>query len=210
MDGARLTPGQATVLIGTGGYAVELSGLLRQVGIRVMGCIGPEAPPLADLEHLGGDESVGNWLHLPMLVAIGDPGIRRALSRKIERAGGTLGRFVHPMSYIDGSVPLGAGSVVYPHATVHAGVSVGEGVVVNSNATIGHETVVRDYVTLGPGCRIGGRVTLGHAAYIGIGATTIQGIQVGDGVVIGAGAVLISDCPAPGTYVGVPARRIHE
>ena len=209
MDGSRLTRGQAAVLIGTGGYAIELAGLLAQAGIEVAGCIGPGTPSASGLRHLGSDEVTVDWIHLPMLVAIGDPGVRRSVSRRIEAAGGKLGCFVHPMSYLDRAVPLGAGSVVYPNATIHAGVSIGDGVVVNSNATIGHETAVRDFVTLGPGCRIGGKVVIGTAAYIGIGATTIQGIRVGDGVIIGAGAVLIEDCPAPGTYVGVPARRIH-
>ena len=35
-------------------------------------------------------------------------------------------------------------------------------------------------------------------------------IKIGTDVVIGAGAVVVKDIEAPGTYVGVPARKLEK
>jgi serine acetyltransferase len=43
---------------------------------------------------------------------------------------------------------------------------------------------------------------------IGTNAAVLPGINICDNVIIGAGAVVNKDITDPGTYVGVPARKI--
>jgi acetyltransferase-like isoleucine patch superfamily enzyme len=43
---------------------------------------------------------------------------------------------------------------------------------------------------------------------VGIGATVSNGLTVCGDCMIGAGAVVVKNIDAPGTYVGVPARRM--
>lgn len=208
MDLTRLKQGDRVVIVGTSGFAVELAGLLRDIGVEVHGCVGPEAPPqAAGLAHLGGDEGITDWFGAPMLVAISQPELRRHVFERITAAGGRVTGFIHPAAYVSSSASIAEGTLVYPNATVHAGVTLERGVLVNSNATIGHETRIGAFANIGPGVSLGGRVRIGDGVYVGIGACTIEGVTVAAGTVLGAGAVVVRDCVPAGTYIGVPARR---
>ena len=200
--------GDRVILVGTSGFAVELAGLLRDIGVEVRGCIGPKSPPQeAGLAYLGGDAVIKDWLGEPMLVAIGEPELRRQLFERITAAGGGIVGLIHPAAYVSAAVSIAEGALIYPNATVHAGVTLGRGVLVNSNATIGHEASIGDFVNVGPGVSLGGRVRIGDGVYVGIGACMIEGVTVEAGTVLGAGAVVVRDCVPAGTYIGVPARR---
>ena len=52
------------------------------------------------------------------------------------------------------------------------------------------------------GCKVG------ISSWIGIGSSIIQGVEIGEGTSIGAGSVVIKDITEPGTYVGVPIKKI--
>ena len=43
---------------------------------------------------------------------------------------------------------------------------------------------------------------------MGTGAHILQGLTISDDTIVGAGAVVTKDITEPGTYVGVPARKI--
>jgi len=49
---------------------------------------------------------------------------------------------------------------------------------------------------------------IGDRVFIGVGATVVDGITICADVTIGAGGVVIGDIIDPGTYVGVPVRRV--
>ena len=55
-----------------------------------------------------------------------------------------------------------------------------------------------------------GGATVGHHCLIGSGATVLQGVSICDDVIVGAGTVVTRDIDSPGTYVGAPARKIHD
>ena len=208
MDLAGVKHGDRVVIVGTSGFAMELAGLLLDLGVDVRGCVGPTAPSQASsLPYLGGDTVIADWLGELMLVAIGEPELRRQLFERITTAGGRVAGFIHPAAYVSAAVSIAEGTLIYPNATVHAGVTLGRGVLVNSNATIGHEASIGAFVNVGPGVSLGGRVRIGDGVYIGIGASMIEGVTVAAGAVLGAGAVVVRDCVPAGTYIGVPARR---
>jgi sugar O-acyltransferase (sialic acid O-acetyltransferase NeuD family) len=208
VDIARLKSGDPAVIVGTSGFAVELAGLISEAGIKVRGCIGPDAPPPASgLHYLGGDQMIGTLLDSPFLVAIGVPELRKKLFDRITASGGRVGTFIDPAAYVSSTASIGEGALVYPNATVHAGATLARGVVVNSNATIGHETSLGEFVTVGPGASLGGRMRVGDGVYFGIGASALEEVTIAAGSIIGAGAVVVKDCLPAGTYVGIPAAR---
>ena len=67
---------------------------------------------------------------------------------------------------------------------------------------------VGDFSHIAPLAALGGGVRIGQRVLVGSGASILPGVIVGDGVVIGAGAVVTGNLPEPGTYAGVPARRV--
>jgi acetyltransferase-like isoleucine patch superfamily enzyme len=51
-------------------------------------------------------------------------------------------------------------------------------------------------------------VSVGENTFIGAGSTVVNTVSIPRDTIVGAGAAVIKSLPCPGTYVGVPARRI--
>ena len=53
-----------------------------------------------------------------------------------------------------------------------------------------------------------GTVTVGENTWIGIGAAVSNNIDIASDCIIGAGAVVVKNISEPGTYIGIPAKKI--
>ena len=209
MDAAGLTMTalRRAVILGTGGFAIELHALLAGAGHPVLGFAGPEQRGDLTAAYLGDDGVIADTgADTPLYVAIGDPAIRRRVFERMQQAGRAPAAFVHPAAYVAPDAALGVGVIVYPNATVHGRVRLGAGVLVNSNVSVGHECDIGAFSNLNPGVALGGRIRMAPGTYVGIGASLLQEITICDGVVVGAGATVTSDIARPGTYIGTPAR----
>lgn len=87
----------------------------------------------------------------------------------------------------------------------------GSGVVIGETAIVGDDCKIYHGVTLGGTSSQGGRrhPKLENNVLVGAGAKILGPIQVGAGAKIGANSVVVKDCLAEATYVGVPAQRIR-
>jgi acetyltransferase-like isoleucine patch superfamily enzyme len=59
-----------------------------------------------------------------------------------------------------------------------------------------------------PGAKILGGAKIGNSCRIGSNSTILPNVQICDDVVIGAGAVVTKSITEPGTYIGVPAKKL--
>lgn len=213
MDGAGVMNGEIAraVILGTGGFAIELYDLLRDSDVAVLGFVGPKSTRCLPARWLGDDDTLSATpAEAYVLIAIGDPARRRRVAEFATARDRRIGSFVHRAAWVAPSAELGEGVIVYPNATIHGRVRLGRGVVANSNATIGHECRIGAFCNINPGVAIGGCVGIGDGVYVGIGATIIENLSIAPDIIIGAGAVVIDDLESPGTYVGAPARRIER
>ncbi len=71
-----------------------------------------------------------------------------------------------------------------------------------------HNVQIGDYMTVAPNAIILGFVNIESKCYIGANASILPRINVCSDVIIGAGAVVTKDITEPGTYVGIPAKKI--
>jgi sugar O-acyltransferase (sialic acid O-acetyltransferase NeuD family) len=199
---------ESMIIIGTGGFAKELAGLLISVGTSLEGFIGPKPTRELPEKWLGDDEFLENLSpNTKFLIAIGSPKTRSQLADKLNLHKFQQQTFIHPNSHISPDVSISKGSIIYPNVTLHEGVFLEQNVLINSNVTIGHETTVGEFSNIGPGASIGGCCKIGKNAYIGIGVSMVENITIRSRVTIGAGSVVISDINSEGTYIGVPAKR---
>lgn len=197
------------VIVGTGGFALELAGVMSSSGAQIQGFVGP--PPVRQLpfEWLGEDKvlaSLGQTVRA--LVAVGDPAARRRINSELTCSGIKLHTFIHNSATVSSDINLQPGCIIYPNVTVHSGVVLDQGVLINSNATIGHETHVGSFSNISPGASIGGCCEIGDCCHIGIGAVIIENVKISPNCTIGAGAVVIRDTATQGTFVGCPAKLI--
>jgi sugar O-acyltransferase (sialic acid O-acetyltransferase NeuD family) len=143
-----------------------------------------------------------------IFVAIGDNKTREKIQNQIEKEGANIPVLIHPSAIIGENVKIGAGTVVMAGAVINCCSRVGKGCIVNTGATIDHDNVIEDYVHISPGVHLAGTVKIGKNSWIGIGSVVSNNINIVCDCKVGAGAVVVRNITEPGTYVGIPARRV--
>jgi len=143
-----------------------------------------------------------------MIVGIGKNSTRKQLQDRLEAAGASIPTLIHPNAVIGAEVEIGVGSVVMAGAVINCSSRIGKGCIINTGATVDHDNVIDDYVHISPGVHISGTVHIGMLTWLGVGSVISNNLKITSNCIIGAGAVVIRDLVHPGTYVGVPARRV--
>ena len=115
---------------------------------------------------------------------------------------------VHPGAIVSVFSSVGAGCFVAAGSVVGPSAHVGMGVIVNHGAVVDHDVLVGSFSHIAPNASLGGHVKLGQRVLIGSGAVVLPSIVIGDDVTVGAGSVVNTNLLEPGTYAGIPARKI--
>lgn len=146
-----------------------------------------------------------------VVVAIGDPKVRRTLVERCGEWGLEFATLVHPSVAIVGeTVEIGEGSIVCRNTVCAINSKIGKHCIVNFGCCIGHDTQLGDYASLMPHVALGGDVEIGVGCYLGINASVINAVSIGAWSVLGAGAVVTKDIPSNVLAVGVPARVVKN
>lgn len=143
------------------------------------------------------------------IVAIGDGEMRKQITIELENAGAIMATLIHPSAIIGSRVEIGAGTVVMPGAVINAESKIGKGCIINTSASIDHNCQLGDFVHVAVGAHLCGMVTVGHHTWIGAGAIIKNGTHICSDCLIGLGAGVVKNIKEPGTYIGVPARRME-
>ena len=171
-----------------------------------------------DIVFLDDDESVKKCAGWPVIgksteapdgevfVAVGNAETRKRLMELYkERVQPIL---IHPSAVIAKGVEIGEGTVVMAGSVINPEARIGKGVIVNTSSSVDHDCVVEDFCHISVGAHLSGTVVVGTRTWIGTGAIVSNNINICGGCIIGAGAVVIKDIDEPGTYVGVPAKKV--
>lgn len=143
-----------------------------------------------------------------IFVAIGNNTTREKIQEKLEAEGASIPVLVHPNAVIGTEVELGLGTVVMAGVVINCSTKIGKGCIINTSATLDHDNVIENYVHISPGANLAGTVKVGRSSWIGIGSVVSNNVNIASSCRIGAGAGVVRDITKPGTYVGVPARKI--
>ena len=176
-----------------------------------------------DIAFLDDDETVGECNAYPVLgrivtaprypkadfiVAIGNANARERIQNLLIENGLNVVSLVHPKAVVAKHVDIGVGSVVMAGVVINTNTVIGRGCIINTCASVDHDCCISGFVHVSVGAHIAGGVDIGLRTWIGIGAAVVNNIVISRDCMIGAGAVVIDNIVQPGTYVGVPARRI--
>ena len=143
-----------------------------------------------------------------LFVAIGNSDTRKKFVEQFSDK--RLVTLIHPDAVIADGIRLGAGSVVMAGAVINPDAKIGKGCIINTSSSVDHDCQIEDYVHIAVGVHLSGTVHVGEGSWIGAGATVSNNVNICGGCMIGAGAVVIKDITEPGTYVGVPAKKIRD
>lgn len=199
---------KGTVLIGYSGHAYVVCDILLKTNMPILGYC-ENAEKLENPYHLKylGNESDFIFNDEVVFVAIGDNKIREKIYNALFSKA-NFGQAYHPFSTIGymcdigPMVMLGANAVINPLSTL------GAGVIVNTGAIIEHECQIGHFAHIGPRAVLAGNAMIGHRTFIGAGAAVKNGVNICHDVIVGAGAVVVKNIVEPGTYLGIPAKRI--
>ena len=144
------------------------------------------------------------------VVAVGDSGVRRMLSERMQQRGLVPQAVVHPRATLAHDVVPAEGCIVLANAFVSTGVRLEPHSQVQYNVTVGHDSVLREYATVLPGANIAGNVTVDQEVTVGSNACVLQGLKVGAATFVGAGAVVTKDQPSGLVVAGVPASELYR
>lgn len=200
------------IIIGTGGLAKELCGMVRNMGYYVLGFVAKteRSGNFCGSQIRGDDEWFLRQTRHKAIIANGKPVVRCMIA---EMYGGSYHVFptiIHPRAIIFGSLVVGDGTTVMPGGVIQPLVKLGNFVHVNMGCTIGHDVTIGDYCVINHNAGISGGVTIGSEVLIGAGALIREDLTIGDGATVGMGAVVTKDVPEGETWVGCPAKRLDK
>lgn len=141
-------------------------------------------------------------------VAIGSNATREKIQEKLVDEGISLVKLIHPSVVVGTDVEIGLGTVVMAGVVINSSSRIGKGCIINTSSSLDHDNVIEDYVHISPGVRTAGSVSIGKGTWLGIGSIVSNNINICSACKVGAGAVVVKDITEPGTYVGVPVRRV--
>lgn len=198
------------IIIGAGGHARVVADIVLCRGDRVLGFLddSPNAAGAYGIPVLGKVADYPLWPNARFLIGIGSAAARQKIAGRLE--GVQWYTAIHPTAVVSRlGVSIGEGTVVMANAVIDPGARIGAHSIINSSAVVEHDDDISNYVHVSVGAKIAGTVSIGERTWVGIGAVISNGIRVCGDCMIGAGAVVVKNIEEPGTYVGVPARRLE-
>ena len=136
--------------------------------------------------------------------------LRAAAWRRFADAGWDTPSLVSPRAHVAATARLGPNCFVMPGAVVEPGAELGANNLVWSNATICHDGRIGSDNFFASNSTLGGEVTVGDRCFFAFSSTVLQHRTLGSDVMLGAAALLTTDAPSLGRYLGAPARRSGE
>ena len=141
-------------------------------------------------------------------VAIGSNATREKIQEKLIIEGLNVASLIHPSAVIGIDIEIGIGSVVMAGVVINSSSRIGKGCIINTSSSLDHDNIIDNFVHISPGVRTAGSVDIGKGTWVGIGSIVSNNVNICSGCKVGAGAVVVKDITEPGTYVGVPVRKI--
>ena len=210
------------VLVGCGGFAVEVADYIIESGISgfpqidvkpkyilsddfkrykdICKIFGSNPKCISDISEIENIET------LKFVIGLGDPLKRFNIAQEIKSAGGSLTSVIHRSAHISKSVQIGKGSIVAPFCVLSPFSKLGINCVLNTKSTIGHDSQIGNHVVISPHSVINGGVMCGDVTLVSAGCVVDPGTQIGKYCKLASGAILKQNIPDGSLVVGNPAK----
>ena len=217
---------EKSIVIGAGGHARSLIGLLKSSSdypvVTVIDLVKNsdlvmqtneiiDSIPVVKLESNGlADYLLTNSIE-NVFLAIGDNKERAKIKDLLE----SMGKFKFPNivskhALVEYGVTLGDGNQIFHNVYLGPLCRIGSNNIINSGALIEHECIIGDNNHIAPSSSLAGRVKIASNCLVGLKSAIIEKLSITSSTILGAGSVVVDDIDKPGTYVGVPCKKIKN
>jgi sugar O-acyltransferase (sialic acid O-acetyltransferase NeuD family) len=186
-------------LIGYGGHAREV---MAQMGV-IIPCFVDDQYTTKDTFPLSSFDPT----EYEVLVAVGSSKDRYNIIQRLPKETKYF-TFIHPTALILSDVKIGEGSFIGAYSILTINIKIGKHALLNRGNQIGHDTTIGDYFSAMPGAIVSGNVIIYDLVYMGTTSSIKEKISIHSLSTIGSNAAVVKSINEPGTYVGVPAKKI--
>lgn len=144
-----------------------------------------------------------------IIIAIADPKNRFDVANRLPKNTKYF-TWIHPTAIISDDVKIGEGSFIGANSIITTNIKIGKHALLNRGNQIGHDCEIGNYFSMMPGSIVSGNVKIYDCVYMGNNSSIREKISIHSLSTIGMGAAVVSDINEPGTYVGVPAKKIDK
>ncbi|SDB10849.1 acetyltransferase [Eubacterium oxidoreducens] len=202
------------VIIGASGHGKVIADIVKKSGDIVLGFLDDameQGDEFCGYPVLGKVPDFPKYIEkYSFVIGIGNHTVRERIALELSGKKASFYTAIHPSAQISSvDVTIGEGSVVMANAVINSGARIGRQCIINTAAVVEHDNRISDYVHIAVGAKLAGTVDIGKYSWIGIGATVLNNLDICDRCLVGAGAVVIEHLTKPGTYIGVPAKKIN-
>lgn len=187
------------VLIGNGGHAREV---MAQMGITLTRFVDDQyvdenTQPLSKFnpkEHIA-------------MIAVANSKDRYDIAQRLPKETQFF-TFIHPTALLLGDVEIGEGSFIGAYSILTTNIQIGKHAILNRGNQIGHDCKIGNYFSAMPGAIVSGNVRIFDVVYMGNNSSIREKLLIHTLSTIGMNSAVVKHIEEPGTYVGVPARKI--
>lgn len=179
------------VIVGGGGFGWEVAEYIKQdikngflPEVSLKGVLDDQTDtallaPIA-LPYLGTISDYRPEKDDRLLLAIGNPLIRRTVRDRLAAVNSQFTSYVHSGVYVAASARINEGVIVCACSIINAGALLDDFSVINVFCSIGHGAVVGKYSVLSPYAALNGDAAIGEQCFMGTRATIYPGVSMGD------------------------------
>jgi sugar O-acyltransferase (sialic acid O-acetyltransferase NeuD family) len=207
------------VLVGGGGHCRSCIEVIEaEDRYRIVGIIDPgeaSGSKVCGYQVLGGDDLLPGLAEAGhhFLITVGQiksPAARLRLWRILASLGGNMASVLSPSARVSRRARVGAGSIVMHNAVINTGARIGENCIINTGALVEHEAEVGSHSHVSTGAVVNGGAAIGERTFLGSGCVVSNRARVGSDCIVGASALVLGEIAGPGTFAGIPARKLAE
>jgi len=210
------------LIIGNGGHAKEVAFLIEEINRaeenwNILGFISKGSEEVGATNgkyraYCSDEDIVKTDVESALVFGIGDPVIVGKLQAKFSINSNLIfPNLIHPKTSGDFEyINMGKGNVIFAGTVLTTNINIGSYNVFNLNCTVSHDSGIGNCNIISPSVNISGEARIGNNVFLGTGVQLLQRVSICDDAIVGAGAVVAEDIEEPGTYVGIPARKLNK
>ena len=194
------------IVIGSGGLAREFTSYFsNKVNILGYSTVKPDDIRIFDLNGMifSDDLIVSELPTKNLVIAIGNPKIKKELYQRLSPKGFNFPSLVHDTAIVSSSAALSDGVIVCPLSIVGPNVRLGILVYCNYHVGIGHDSCIGNFTQVNVGSQIGGGVSIHSESLIGSNSTLLQSSALNAPITVGSGSVVIGRKSRVGTIAPI-------